>query len=86
MSASVKIKICMTKQKMSTRAENSRAGSDIRGDVKIPHSRMTKTCSETLVTIFELLCTGTGPSEFCETSAKITNWLTDPLRWFCNIL
>ena len=24
--------------------------SNIRGDVKIPHSRMTKTCSETLVT------------------------------------
>ena len=28
---------------------------------------------------------GTGPSQFCETSAKITDWVTDPLRWFCNI-
>ena len=22
----------------------------------------------------------------CETLAKITDWVTDPLRWFCNIL
>ena len=21
-----------------------------------------------------------------ETSAKVTNWLTDPLRWFCELL
>ena len=28
----------------------------------------------------------TGPSQFCETSAKITDWVTDPLRWFCKIL
>ena len=23
---------------------------------------------------------------FCETLAKITDWVTDPHRWFCNIL
>ena len=36
-----------------------------------------------------LLCNvsiGRGPSQFCETSSKITDWVTDPLRWFCNIL
>ena len=33
-----------------------------------------------------LLYIGTGPSQFCETSAKINDWVTDPLRWFCNIL
>ena len=27
-----------------------------------------------------------GPSQFCETLAKITNWVTDPLGWSCNIL
>ena len=32
------------------------------------------------------VCIGTGPSQFCETSGKITDWVTDPLRWFCNIL
>ena len=69
----------------------------LRGDVKIPHSRMTKTCWETLVTCLlnvrdksqKAICTIcwgyriTGPSQFCETSAKITDWVTDPLRWFC---
>ena len=29
---------------------------------------------------------GTGPSQFCETSAEIIDWVTDPLRWFSNIL
>ena len=24
-------------------------------------------------------------SQFWETSEKITDWVTDPLRWFCNI-
>ena len=33
-----------------------------------------------------LLCIGTGPSQFCGTSAKINDWVTDLLRWFCNIL
>ena len=36
-----------------------------------------------------LLCNiyiGTGPSQFCEMSAKITDWVTDVLGWFCNIL
>ena len=26
------------------------------------------------------ICIGTGPSQFYETSAKITDWVTDPLR------
>ena len=28
----------------------------------------------------------TGPSQFWEILAKITDWVTDPLGWFCNIL
>ena len=28
----------------------------------------------------------TGPRQFYEMLAKITNWVTDPLGWFCNIL
>ena len=28
----------------------------------------------------------TGCSQFCETSAKITDWVTVPLKWFCKIL
>ena len=28
---------------------------------------------------------GTEPSQFCETLAKITDWVTDPLRLFCSI-
>ena len=28
-----------------------------------------------------LRCMGRGPSQFCETSVKVTNWVTDPLRW-----
>ena len=26
-----------------------------------------------------MYCIGTGPSQLCETSAKITDWVTDPL-------
>ena len=26
------------------------------------------------------------PSQFCEMPAKVTNWITDPLRWFCELL
>ena len=33
-----------------------------------------------------LIYIGRLPSRFCETSAKITNWVTDPFRLFCNIL
>ena len=25
-------------------------------------------------------------SPFCETSAKVTNWVTDPFRWLCELL
>ena len=32
-----------------------------------------------------MLCIGTGPSQFCETLAKIKDCVTDPLKWFCNI-
>ena len=83
----------------------SNLGRMLRGDIKIPHSRMTKTCWETLVTclwnicdnashkkpfvlsvfgIGLLWCIDTGPSQFCETSVKVTNWVTNPFRWFCD--
>ena len=35
-----------------------------------------------------LLCNvyiGRGQSLFCETSAKVTNWVTDPFRWLCEL-
>ena len=35
---------------------------------------------------YHVMYRGTWPSQFCETSAKITDWVMDPLRWFCNIL
>ena len=28
-------------------------------------------------------CIGRGPSEFCKTFTKVTNWVTDPFRWLC---
>ena len=27
-----------------------------------------------------------GPSQYCETSAKVTKKVTDPFRWFCELL
>ena len=33
-----------------------------------------------------MLCMGTAPSKFDEISAKISDWVTDPPRWFCDIL
>ena len=33
-----------------------------------------------------MLCIGRGPSQFCETSANIANWVADPFRWFCELL
>ena len=29
------------------------------------------------------ICIGRGSSQFCEMSAKVTNWVTDPFRRFC---
>ena len=26
------------------------------------------------------------PREFCEKSARVTNWVTDPFEWFCESL
>ena len=31
----------------------------------------------------QITISGRGPSQFCETSAKVTNWITDPFRWLC---
>ena len=39
-----------------------------RGDVKIHHSRMA---------------IGKVPSQFCEMFAKVTNWVTNPFKSFC---
>ena len=25
-------------------------------------------------------------NQFCETSAKVTNWVNDPFRWSCELL
>ena len=33
-----------------------------------------------------MYCIGRGQSQFCETSAKVTDGLTDPLRWLCQAL
>ena len=30
-------------------------------------------------------CIGRKQSEFCETFAKVTNWVTDPIRWLCEL-
>ena len=27
-----------------------------------------------------MLCISRGPSQFCEMSAKVTNWVTDPFK------
>ena len=69
------------------------ASIDFRGDIKIPHSRMTKTCLETLVMCYinpfvpsvgvsAYYVIWGGPSQFCEMCAKVRKWGTDPLRWF----
>ena len=31
-------------------------------------------------------CIGRRPNQFCETSAKGTNWVTDPFRWFYELV
>ena len=33
-----------------------------------------------------MLCIGRGPSQFCEMSPKVTNLVTDPFRWLCELL
>ena len=37
-----------------------------------------------------MLCIHRGQSPFCagfrEMSAKVTNWVTDPFRWLCELL
>ena len=38
------------------------------------------------VSDYYVMYLGTGPCQFCEMSAKITDLVTDPLRWFGNIL
>ena len=32
---------------------------------------------------YVMYCIG---SLFCEMSAKVTNWVTDPFRWLCELL
>ena len=32
------------------------------------------------------VCIGRGQSLFCETAAKVTNWVTDPFRWLYELL
>ena len=33
-----------------------------------------------------ILKSGRGPSQFCKMSAKVTIWVTDCFRWFCELL
>ena len=49
---------------------------EIRGDVKIPHSRMTKTCWETLVTCLW---------NVCEKSQKAIFTICWGIRLLCNV-
>ena len=34
---------------------------------------------------YYVMCS-TGQSPFCETSAKVSNWVPDPFRWLCELL
>ena len=35
------------------------------------------------VSDYYIYCIGRGPSEFCETSANVTNWVSNPFRCLC---
>ena len=67
-----------------------------KGDIKIPHIRMKKACWGNIGNLFVTCMQLLGVSDyflmyrqrakFCETSAKVTNWVTDPFRWLCEFL
>ena len=76
-----------------------------RGEVRIPHNRMTKNMLGNIGKLFvkymQQVTTGhlyhlfgrsdfyekqRALSQFCETSANITNWVTDPFKRFCELL
>ena len=81
-------------------------GCMIREDIKIPHSKISKTCWGNIGNLFVIcmrqvtighlyhllgvsnyyVMIGRGQSKFCETSAKVTSWVTDPFRWLCELL
>ena len=78
--------------------ENSTPDSHVksrrRGDIRIPHSRMTKTCWENIGNLF-VICMRQitkgylyhlGVLDYYVMYRQVTNWVTDPFRWLCELL
>ena len=67
----------------------------IRGDITIPHSRMTKNmlvkhlypvCDKYATSHKRLFVPSIGGIGLLCNITKVTNWVTDPFRWLCELL